>query len=180
MAKKTSSSRSSKDNNNMFSFMFSEQQPRVITDNSNSTKMKKILDEAIEVDADVIITPKTTTTPINSSRTVVDGLLSPTSRSLMALSPTSRQIVASSLVSLNNTKKQNSCSSSSSSNDAAIEETEQEKEVSYRSRIARIRVQIPGESSSTNSSSGGNNNMQEEVTKLVNMDVNELTKLVEG
>ena len=139
----------------MFSFIFSEQ-PRVI-DNS-STKMK--YDEAPQ-------------------------LMSPTSRSLMALSPTSRQIVASSLVSLKKMKKQNNSSDSSS---AIAEETEQEKEESHRTRIARLRIQIPGESSSTTinnaasstKSSCGGNNMQEEVTKLMNMDVTELTKLVEA
>ena len=111
--------------------------------------------------------------------------MSPTSRSLMALSPTSRQIVASSLVSLNKMKKQNNSSDSSS---AIAEETEQEKEESHRTRIARLRIQIPGESSSTTiinaassqKSSCGGNNMQEEVTKLMNMDVTELTKLVEA
>jgi len=110
--------------------------------------------------------------------------MSPTSRSLMALSPTSRQIVASSLVSLKKMKKQNNSSDSSS---AIAEETEQEKEESHRTRIARLRIQIPGESSSTtinnaasSKSSCGGNNMQEEVTKLMNMDVTELTKLVEA
>lgn len=172
MAKKKRSS--SKDNNNMFSFMFSEQ-PRVITDSTT----KKKYDEAIEVEADVIITPKTP----SSSRTA-DGLLSPTSRSLAALSPTSRKIVASSLVSLNKTKKQTSFSDSSS---ATVEETEQEKEELRRTCIARLRVQIPGESSSptnnyndasTKSSSGGNY-MQEEVLKFMSMNV-AITKLVEA